>query len=128
MSSETRPTPGAGHPARLNDRIQFVTDLLLRTDSGRLHSGHTTDVSLTGAFLHTEAPPEGLTVGETGVAAVTVLSHGQEVNMAFPCTVARITPGGIGLHFHDVDAEEEWTGENDDVGEVDESTTLEPAG
>ncbi|MBF0425189.1 MAG: PilZ domain-containing protein [Magnetococcales bacterium] len=90
-------------PSRLNERIRFITDLTLRTDSGVTVVGYTRDVSLSGAFLHTETPLVGVAQGESGVAAVTVQEGDHQYNMAFPCVVARITPEGVGLHFDEPD-------------------------
>jgi hypothetical protein len=90
---------GPGDPPRINPRLRFVTTLVLQTDAGQVVEGHTTDVSLGGAFLHTDGVPSGVVVGEQGVAAVTVSKGDSELQMVFPCTIARITPAGIGLNF-----------------------------
>ncbi|MBF0153096.1 MAG: PilZ domain-containing protein [Magnetococcales bacterium] len=94
-------------PARLNERIRFITDLTLRTDGGITVVGYTKDVSLSGAFLFTELPVTGVSQGESGVAAVTVQEGEHEYNMVFPCIVARITPQGVGLHFDEPGGEED---------------------
>ncbi|MBF0135110.1 MAG: PilZ domain-containing protein [Magnetococcales bacterium] len=111
MGTSVHTQPGSpsaeSEPSRLNERIRFITDLTLRTDGGVTIIGYTKDVSLSGAFLYTEASLEGITQGESGVAAVTVQEGEHQYNMVFPCIVARVTPQGLGLHFDEPDAEEE---------------------
>ncbi|MBF0159680.1 MAG: PilZ domain-containing protein [Magnetococcales bacterium] len=86
---------------RNDPRIRFVTGIVLRTQDNLVIEGHTSDVSLSGAFLQTSGSHYDITPGEKGVAAVTVQEQEHEYTMVFPCTVARVTRDGIGLNFDD---------------------------
>ncbi|MBF0176116.1 MAG: PilZ domain-containing protein [Magnetococcales bacterium] len=103
LPSHSDHPPTESEPSRLNERFRFVTDLTLHTDGGVTIIGYTRDVSLSGAFLFTDAPLTGITQGESGVAAITVQEGEHQYNMAFPCVVARVTPQGVGLHFDEPD-------------------------
>ncbi|MEG3638882.1 PilZ domain-containing protein [Magnetococcus sp. PR-3] len=91
---------------RQEERKPFVTELIFHAEDGTIYTGQTTDVSLSGAFLHTQLP-EGtkLAHGDEGVVEVTLDQGGRSYTMSFPCRVARITPAGIGLFFDEVDEE-----------------------
>ncbi|MBF0285277.1 MAG: PilZ domain-containing protein [Magnetococcales bacterium] len=110
MEPEAKGGPGAAtspneEVIRREERFQYTTQLSYRGDNGVTCHGHTRDVSLSGAFLFSDDPPEGVVPGDTGVAAVVVRERDREMNMAFPCTVARVTTQGLGLTFDEVEAE-----------------------
>ncbi len=89
------------------ERLPFVTQIVLELDHDRVIHGTTADVSMSGAFLKTEASTIGVNPGEEGVATVTVEREGNEYTMAFPCTVMRVTDVGIGLDFDEMEGDEE---------------------
>ncbi|ABK44428.1 type IV pilus assembly PilZ [Magnetococcus marinus MC-1] len=97
---------GAADVARQEERKPFVTELIFYASDGTVYTGHTTDVSLSGAFLHTQLPEHAkLSSGDEGVVELTLEKAGNRYTMSFPCKVARITPAGIGLFFDEVDEE-----------------------
>lgn len=92
-------------PTRREERIPYATRLTYTSDQGLVLHGYTTDVSLSGAYLHLEKYPDGVTVGDRGMVAVTLQRDGQQYEMSFACTVARINQLGMGLYFDDSDEE-----------------------
>ncbi len=115
--TDQQPTSGENNgQTRSSDRIGFVTSLVVRTNSGKVFTGETTDVSLTGAFLHTDTAPTDVVAGEPGAAEITVQEGGRDVSMVFPCVVARVTATGLGLDFENEEEEgEEEEGEGPEL-------------
>ncbi|MBF0310071.1 MAG: PilZ domain-containing protein [Magnetococcales bacterium] len=100
-------TDSAEQPARHAERIRFITNLTFRGDDGLVVEGHTTDVSLSGAFLFTDVIPPAAKVGQGGIVEVLVREGEREFNMTFPCSIARVTERGLGLFFDQQEEEEE---------------------
>ncbi|MBF0110081.1 MAG: PilZ domain-containing protein [Magnetococcales bacterium] len=87
-------------PVQRDDRIPFSTRLRFESDDGGyIIQGTTSDVSMSGAFLSTETLFPGLTEGMEGVVFVEMSKEGNTFEVSFHCTIARITPRGLGLNF-----------------------------
>lgn len=109
--NETPDAATVDSATRREDRITFVTELFLETNRGVTLSGHTTDVSLSGAFLFTGYRPDTIQEGDTGVVTATVRGKDDRMfDMAFPCVVARVTERGVGLHFDEQEGDEDGDG------------------
>ncbi|MBF0369767.1 MAG: PilZ domain-containing protein [Magnetococcales bacterium] len=104
---------------RSEDRMPYITALEFHADNGTIYQGHTTDVSLGGAFLHTDGRPQNLQSGDGGVAQIKLKKKEQEeeFDVSFPCFVARVTDAGLGLNF---DLEEMDEGEEEEEEEEEE--------
>ncbi|MBF0142800.1 MAG: PilZ domain-containing protein [Magnetococcales bacterium] len=119
MSPDLPPDPPKGPkpqdlPPRGERRIPFETRLVFDAEKGSVHTGLTKDVSLSGAFLITDHRPEGVLVGDVGVATLTRHRGGREFSMSFPCVVARVTATGLGLDFESPEEAEADPEEDDD--------------
>lgn len=84
---------------RLEERHRYETPLTFRSYGGVIFHGVTTDVSLSGAFLHIGAKPLGVKVGDEGVVVIHIKNEDNEFEMTFTCAVARVTETGLGLNF-----------------------------
>ena len=84
---------------RSEKRIPFASQLRFESHAGIVALGYTTNVSLSGAFMHVENGPPEINMGDEGVVFLDVQRGEQRFNVSFPCKVARITPEGYGLDF-----------------------------
>ncbi|HIJ82776.1 MAG TPA: PilZ domain-containing protein [Magnetococcales bacterium] len=83
-----------------DDRIPFSTRLRFECDDGQhIVHGTTSDVSMSGAFLNSDQLPSSLKEGMEGVVFLEMSKDGNTFEVSFHCTVARITPKGMGLNF-----------------------------
>ncbi|MBF0435779.1 MAG: response regulator [Magnetococcales bacterium] len=77
------------------ERQEYQTGMTLELNSGIVISGYTLDVSLGGVFLLTDTPLTHISLGDKGTIHIKIA----QLNLAFPCVVARINPRGIGVNF-----------------------------
>ncbi|MBF0147906.1 MAG: PilZ domain-containing protein [Magnetococcales bacterium] len=83
-----------------DDRIPFSTRLRFESDDGRhVINGTTSDVSMSGAFLSSDELPADIKEGMEGVVFVEMSKGGNTFEVSFHCTIARVTPRGLGLNF-----------------------------
>ncbi|MBF0421987.1 MAG: PilZ domain-containing protein [Magnetococcales bacterium] len=83
-----------------DDRIPFNTKLRFESDdSAFVIQGTTTDVSMSGAFLNSDHLPPGVQEGMEGVVFLEMSKGGNTFEVSFHCSVARVTPKGLGLNF-----------------------------
>ncbi|MBF0436522.1 MAG: PilZ domain-containing protein [Magnetococcales bacterium] len=101
-----QPAPAASTQAgkkiavQRDDRIPFNTKLRFESDDGVYTiEGATSDVSMSGAFLNSETLPPSLKEGMEGVVFLEMSKEGNTFEVSFHCTIARVTPRGIGLNF-----------------------------
>ncbi len=84
---------------RTDARKSFQVPMRFESASGRIFTGHTRDVSSSGAFLQVDSPADGVREGEEGVAFLEMQKGGNRFEVSFPCLVARVTEEGIALNF-----------------------------
>lgn len=101
MSSPPTHQPVAAKKAvERDDRIPFNTFLRFESDDGcHIIKGTTSDVSMSGAFLSSNALPPGISEGLEGVVFLEMTKEGNTFEVSFHCVVARVTSKGLGLNF-----------------------------
>ncbi|MBF0348074.1 MAG: response regulator [Magnetococcales bacterium] len=69
--------------------------MTLQLNDGTVMYGNTLDVSLGGVFLQTDMPPVGVVIGMEGKLFMKVV----QLNISFPCIIARVNRDGVGVNF-----------------------------